>query len=195
MFDRRTFFIREHVGMLKLKDTYDILDPETQAQLGTAKEITPGWTLALGFLLNKQMLPKVIAIMQEGQEAPLLTLRRGFTFLRSKVWIEKTDGQRIGYFKSKIFSLGGGFLIYDMDNKQIADIKGDWKGWNFKFLDMDKKEIGLVTKKWAGIGKELFTSADNYLISIEDLGDKQAAYGALLLAAGIAIDTVYKEKG
>ena len=25
MFDRRTFFIREHVGMMKLKNTYDIL--------------------------------------------------------------------------------------------------------------------------------------------------------------------------
>ncbi len=195
MFDRRTFFIREHVGMMKLKNTYDILDPENQAPLGIAKETTPGWVIALRFLLNKGMLPIVVVISASENETPLLTLSRGFTFLRSKVWIEKKDGQRIGYFKSKLFSLGGGFLIYDMQDQQIADIKGDWKGWNFRFLNAEGKEIGLVTKKWAGIGKEMFTSADNYLISIEDLGDKQAAYGALLLAAGIAIDTVFKEKG
>ena len=30
MLSRKTFFIREHVGFLKLSDTYDILDPETQ---------------------------------------------------------------------------------------------------------------------------------------------------------------------
>jgi len=195
MFDRRTFFIREQVGMMKLKDTYDILDPENQAPLGIAKETTPGWVIALRFLINKSMLPIVVIICSHENETPLLTLRRGFTFLRSKVWIEKKDGQRIGYFKSKLFSLGGGFLIYDMQDEKIADIKGDWKGWNFRFLNAEGKEIGLVTKKWAGIGKELFTSADNYLISIENLGDKQAAYGALLLAAGIAIDTVFKEKG
>jgi uncharacterized protein YxjI len=194
MFDRRTFFIREHVGMLKLKNTYDILNPENQASLGIAKEITPGWVIALRLLLSKSMLPIAVAIYASESEAPLLTLKRGFTFLRSKVWIEKNDGQRIGYFKSKLFSFGGGFYVYDMQDQQIADIKGDWKGWNFRFINAEGKEIGLVTKKWSGMGKELFTSADNYLISIEDLGDKQAAYGALLLAAGIAIDTVFKEK-
>lgn len=195
MFDRRTFFIREHVGLLKLKDAYDILDPETKAPLGIAKEVTPGWALAMRFLLNKQMLPVVVAITAQDATKPLLTLRRGFTVLRAKVWIEDANGQRIGYFKSKLFSLGGGFMIYDLKDAKVAEIKGDWKGWNFRFLDSDGKEIGLVTKKWAGIGKELFTSADNYLISLNDLGDKQAAYGALLLAAGIAIDTVYKERG
>lgn len=195
MFDRRAFFIREHVGVMKIKDTYDILDPENQQPLGIAKETTAGWILALRFLLNKSMLPLTVIICAGESEKPLLTLSRGFTFLRSKVWIANAEGNRIGYFKSKLFSLGGGFLIYDMQDTKVADIKGDWKGWNFRFLNADGQEIGLVTKKWGGIGKELFTSADNYLISISDLGAQQAAYGALLLAAGIAIDTVFKEKG
>lgn len=195
MFDRRAFFIREHVGMLKMKDTYDILDPENQQPLGIAKETTAGWILALRFLINKSMLPLSVVISAGDSDKPLLTLTRGFTFLRSKVWIGNAEGQRIGYFKSKLFSIGGGFLIYDMQDTKVADIKGDWKGWNFRFLNAEGKEIGLVTKKWAGIGKEMFTSADNYLISISDLGAQQAAYGALLLAAGIAIDTVFKEKG
>lgn len=195
MFDRRAFFIREHVGMMKIKDTYDILDPENQQALGIAKETTAGWILALRFLLNKSMLPLTVVICAGESEKPLLSLSRGFTFLRSKVWIANAEGNRIGYFKSKLFSLGGGFLIYDMQDAKVADIKGDWKGWNFRFLNADGQEIGLVTKKWGGIGKELFTSADNYLISINDLGAQQAAYGALLLAAGIAIDTVFKEKG
>lgn len=196
MFDRRAFFIREHVGLLKLKDTYDILDPETQAPLGTAKETTSGWIVALRFLINKGMLPMSVSIYaQDRDDRPLLTLTRGFTLLRSKVWIVNATGERIGYFKSKLFSFGGGFLVYDMHDTKVADIKGDWKGWNFRFLNAEGREMGLVTKKWAGIGKELFTSADNYLISINDLGKDQAAYGALLLAAGIAIDTVFKEKG
>jgi uncharacterized protein YxjI len=194
MLNRRTFFIREHVGLMKFKDTYDILDPETQAQLGTAKETTPGWILLLRFLLNKSMLPLVISINAIDSDQPVLTMRRGFTFLRSKVWIESSNGEKLGYFKSKLFSIGGGFWVYDMKDTKVAEIKGDWKGWNFRFLDDSGKELGLVTKKWGGIGKELFTSADNYLISINDLGKDQAAYGSLLLAAGIAIDTVFKER-
>jgi uncharacterized protein YxjI len=72
-------------------------------------------------------------------------------------------------------------------------VKGDWKGWNFKFLTSAGREIGTVTKKWAGLGKELFTSADNYVISISDPSMAGPAASALLLAAGIAIDIVFKE--
>ncbi len=73
-------------------------------------------------------------------------------------------------------------------------MKGDWKGWNFKILDDEGKELGQVTKKWAGLGKEFFTSADTYMIAINPGKEGTRAVMALLLAAGIAIDTVYKEK-
>jgi hypothetical protein len=38
LLDRTNFFIKEHVGVLKLSDTYDIIDPDTQQQLGVAQE-------------------------------------------------------------------------------------------------------------------------------------------------------------
>ncbi len=102
-----------------------------------------------------------------------------------------TDGQVLGWFKSKLFSFGGAFYVHDAAGNQIAMVKGDWKGWNFRFLDSTNNEIGTVTKKWSGIGKELFTTADNYVISL----NQQPAPGiaVLLLAAGLAIDIVYKE--
>ena len=68
-------------------------------------------------------------------------------------------------------------------------MKGDWKGWNFKFLDSAGQEMVVVTKKWAGLGKELFTSADDYIVEIKE----GTANNALLLAAAIAIDTGFKE--
>ena len=110
--------------------------------------------------------------------------------------IVEADGDRqIGYFKSKLFSIGGGFWMYDTNDVKIAEVKGDWKGWNFKFLDLTGKEIGTVTKKWAGLGKEMFTSADNYMIALTDPTKQDPGAKALLLAAGIAIDTIFKEKG
>jgi uncharacterized protein YxjI len=106
------------------------------------------------------------------------------------------DGDsEVGYFKAKFFSLGGGFWVYDSKRVKVAEIKGDWRGWNFKLLDVSGKEIGLVTKKWAGLGKEMLTSADNYMVSLSGVTDgANLGEKALLLAACIAIDTVYKEK-
>jgi hypothetical protein len=76
----------------------------------------------------------------------------------------------------------------------VAQVKGDWKGWNFQLLDANGGELGVITKKWAGIGRELFTSADNYMISLSDATGIHAGNVVLLLAAGLAIDVVFKEK-
>jgi uncharacterized protein YxjI len=191
MLDRKTFFIKERVGLLKFADTYDILDPESREPIGIAREKPGALIHLLRMLVNKQLLPTRVDIHDDENRPPLLSITRGVTLLRSKIKIINAGGEMIGYFKSKIFSLGGGFHVYDKNDNRIAEVSGDWKGWNFRMKTPEGKEIGTVTKKWAGIGKELFTSADNYMISIAD--DAPMA-GGLLLAAGLAIDTVYKEK-
>jgi uncharacterized protein YxjI len=193
LLERSTYFIKEHVGLLKLTDTYDILDPASGQQIGVAKEEPPIWAKWLRLAINKQLMPTAINIYEIEGQPPVVSVHRGFTFLRSKVDVI-AGGRKLGYFKSKLLSLGGGFLVFDHTDQQVAEVKGDWKGWNFRFLNKSGREIGTVTKKWAGLGKELFTSADNYIISITDPGMAGADTSALLLAAGLAIDVVYKEK-
>jgi len=196
MLDKKAYFIRERVGFLKLVDTYDILDPQTQSQLGIAKE-KPGWLFQiLRLLVNKQLLPTKVFVYQgdnpEDESNLLFSIRRGFTLFRSKVNILGKDGTVIGFLKSKVFTLGGAFRVFDASGNEVALVKGDWKGWNFRFLDKAENEIGTITKKWAGIGKELFTSADNYIIALND--EPAPAKAMLLLAAGLAVDTVFKER-
>lgn len=196
MLDRTTFFIRERVGLLKLADTYDILDPETQTQLGIAKEKPGGLVHVLRFLVNKTLLPTKVFVYEgsnpEDESMLVFSIQRGFTLFRPKVNILDKTGRVVGWFKSKLFSLGGAFRVFDATGNEVALVKGDWKGWNFRFLDKSEKEIGNITKKWAGIGKELFTSADNYIIN---LGQQSAPEKAILfLAAGLAVDIVFKER-
>jgi uncharacterized protein YxjI len=194
--DRKTYFIREHVGLLKLANTYDILDPETKAQLGIAKE-KPGTLIhILRFLVNKQLLPTTIFVYEgsdpDDESKQLFNIHRGVALFRSKINICGRDGKILGWLQSKVFSLGGAFRVFDAAGSEVALVKGDWKGWNFRLLDKSEKELGTVTKKWAGIGKELFTTADNYIISLN--AEPSPAMAILLLAAGLAVDTVYKEK-
>lgn len=195
MLNRKTYFIREHVGFMKLSDTYDILDPETQAQLGIAKE-KPGTLIhVLRFLVNKHFLPTKVFVYEgadhEDESRLLFSIQRGFTLLRSRVDIFDRHGMVIGHLKSKAFSIGGAFYVFDASDNEVAFVKGDWKGWNFRFLDKQENETGTITKKWAGIGKELFTSSDNYIIALNQ--EPTPANAILLLAAGLAVDTIYKE--
>lgn len=192
LFSRKRFFIKERVAVLKLTDTYDILDPETQTPIGVAKDEPAAVWKFLRLLLKKHVLPTTINLYESESLPPVLSLVKKPGFFRTSVGVEM-NGRSLGLFRSKFFSLGGGFFIFDSQGQQMGEVKGDWKGWNFRLLDNGGRELGVVTKKWAGIGKELFTSADNYMISLGE-GAMNPDTIALLMAAGLAIDVVFKER-
>lgn len=194
MFDRRQFMVKERVGFLKLTDTYDIFDLDSAAQLGIAQESVGPLIKVLRLLINKRLLPTSIEVRRADGGPALLTIKRGVGFLRTPVQVLDETGRQIGSFKSKVFSLGGGFDVFDATGGKIAEIKGDWKGWNFTLRGPQGEELGKVTKKWGGIGKELFTTADNYAIALNEQAGRSPESVAMLLAAGLAVDTVYKEK-
>lgn len=193
MLEMDTYLIKEQAGLFKLADTYDIFDPETNEQVGVAREEPPGWSKPLRFLISKKLLPTTINIYEQGSNRPLFNIKRGVTLFRSRVDIHDSKDRLIGYFKSKILSIGGGFYVYDHKDRQFAEVKGDWKGWNFKFVTGDGEELGTVAKKWAGLAKELFTSADNYIIALNPSAERAEDDSMLLLAAGLAVDIIYKE--
>lgn len=194
MFNYRSYAVKEHVGVFKLTDHFDIMDAETGRQVGVATEEVGGLTHVLRLVISKQVLPTTV-VFREADDLPvLLTLKRGFTLLRHKVSVIDQNGTEIGCFKSKLFSFGGGFNMYDAADKLVAEVKGNWKGFNFQFLTPEGRVLGTVDKQWGGVMKEMFTSADTYHIKLaEDIGTNPAM-AALLLAAGIAIDVVFKEK-
>lgn len=196
MLNRTSYFIREHVGFMKLSDTYDILDPASHEQLGIAKEKPGALIHVLRFLINKQLLPTKVYVYEganhENESNLLFSIQRGVSLFRSKVNICDGQGKVVGWFRSKAFLMCVAFRVFDSSGNEVAMVQGDWKGWHFRFLDNSGTEIGTVTKKWAGIGKELFTSADNYIVSLHQ--EPAPAKALLLLAAGLAVDTVYKEK-
>ena len=190
MFDRKAFLVKERVGFLKLSDTYDIFDPSTGAQIGIAREQVGPLLHVLRLLINKRLLPTVVEVRESEAGPVVLTIRRS---AMSQVTVQGRTGGELGRFKGKLFALRAGFRVFDRSERQVAEIKGDWKGWNFRFLNADGTEIGKVTKQWAGLGKELFTSADNYMIALDERLPMAPDAAALLLAAGLAIDTVYNE--
>ena len=193
MLDRNLYLIKEHARLMKLVDRYDIFDPQTGEQIGIVKDEPSSFLKYLRLFMKKRNLPTTVNVYENEDAAPVFSIRKHMPIIRSKVQVIDGNDMPIGYFKSKILTIGGGFNVFDMQDNKIANIKGDWKGWNFKFLDPSGAEIGTVTKKWAGIGKELFTTADTYMISIDETKSDHKT-NMMLLAAGLAIDIVFKER-
>ena len=190
--NRNLFVVKEHAGLFKASSNFDVFDPETGEIILQCREPTLGWiTKVLRFTKYKRMTPFSVHITTPTGE-PVLHVSRGISLFLSNVQAYDEMGEFIGSFKQKLFSLGGKFSVLNERHEPVCELKGKWTGWDFQFHS-NGEELARVTKKWAGIGKELFTSADNYVLEISDHVPPSSAVRKLILAAVMTIDLVLKE--
>jgi uncharacterized protein YxjI len=110
----------------------------------------------------------------------------------SKISLFDENGKQIAKIHQKFKLLKAEFKILGVSDAEIGKILGDWKAWDFTITDNRDTEIGLITKKWAGIAKELFTSADKYVVSIKpELADDIKR--KTVIASAIVVDMILKE--
>ena len=189
---RNQFFVKEHAGLFKASNNYDIFDPATKQKILECREPNLGifWKL-LRFTDSKRMTPFNIEI-RTPEGAKVLSIRRGISLFLSKVDVLDENDRVVGHFKQKFFSIGGKFDVLDSEGKPVCTLKGKWTGWDFRFLRGDT-ELASVSKKWAGLGKEMFTTADNYMLSINSAVGASDGSRILIVAAVMCIDMVLKE--
>jgi uncharacterized protein YxjI len=191
--NKNLYFIKEKVGMFKAANSYDILDPETSQILMTSTEPNLGFfTKMFRFTKYKSMTAFNVVVATTSNQN-VLNLKRGVTIFRSEVQVFDDKDRQIGTFKQKLWSMGGKFEVYDMQQKQVCLVEGKWTGWDFKFT-RNNQEIAIVTKKWAGLGKELFTTADNYILEIKENVAPEDTIRQFIMAAVLCIDMVLKER-
>jgi uncharacterized protein YxjI len=190
--NKNHFFVKEHVGMFKAANNYDIYDPQTQDIIIECREHSLGFfTKILRFTDYKRMTPFNITLSTPSGEQ-ILRVSRCVSFFLSKVSVFDEQDKLIGGFKQQLFSIGGKFNVLDASDRVLCTLKGKWTSWEFRFAD-DRQEYALVSKKWAGLGKEMFTSADNYMLEIFDTVPADSVLRKLILAAVMCIDMVLKE--
>ncbi|MFL5730740.1 MAG: phospholipid scramblase-related protein [Cytophagaceae bacterium] len=185
------FLVKEHVGLFKASNNYDIHDPATGKVLMECRENIGFFTKIFRFTDYKRMTPfNIIVTTPEGKQ--VVRVSRGISIFLSKVDVFDENDQRVGGFKQKFLSIGGAFNVLDKTDNVVCTLKGNWVGWDFKFM-AGNDEFAQVTKEWGGIGKELFTSADNYVLKISDKVPAGSPIRELILAAVLCIDMVLKE--
>jgi len=189
---RNVFLVKEHVGMFKAANNFDIYDPQTGDIIMECREDRLGtFTRLLRFTDYKRMTPFDVQVRTpDGQQ--VVRVKRGISIFLSKVDVLDDQDRVIGGFQQKFFSIGGAFNVLGASGETVCALKGKWTGWDFRFM-AGETELAHVSKKWAGIGKELFTSADNYVLEISDAVPPDNPARQLILAAVMCIDMVLKE--
>lgn len=186
------FLVKEHVGLFKAASNYDIFDPQSGNLLMTCREENLGpVTKLLRFTDYKRMTP-FESIVRDPNGQQVLRVHRGWTLFLSKVYVRDDQDQIVGGFKQKFFSIGGAFRVLDAQDREVCFLRGKWTGWEFSF-EYEGVQLAKVSKKWAGLGKELLTSADNYILQIADTVPPEHPVRQLILGSVLCIDLVLKD--
>jgi uncharacterized protein YxjI len=192
VFSQNLFFVKEHTGIFKAANNFDIYHPESNQIVIECREPNLGlFTKILRFSDYKRMTPFHLEL-RTPEGAKLMTVRRGVSFFVSEVEVLDEHDKLIGKFRQRFFSIGGKFDVMDAQERQVCTLQGKWTGWDFRFVQ-GEREMAAVSKKWAGLGKELFTSADNYMLSIGAAVPANDPVRLLIVAAVMCIDMVLKE--
>lgn len=188
-FEGTHYFIDEKVTPLRFANEYKVYDA-TGISLGRIVQHVSPLHKVLRLFLKKQFFPFTFRLIDNHQKT-LVTIHRGWTFWMSNIEVLDGEGERLGTITQKFRFLNSRFKIF-RDRRKVAEINGDWKGWNFTIIDKEHMPIGTINKQWNGIAKELFTTADKYHVAINaDYADQRSKM--LIVAAAVTIDMVLKE--
>lgn len=189
--NRNVYLIKEQVGFMKASNAYDVFDPETGEQFLQCREERLGFfTKMFRFTKYRQQTPFDVQVRTTAGE-PVLTVKRGVSFFLSKIDVLDENQQRLGGFKQK-FSLKGSFSVLSASDQPLCELQGSWLKREFRFM-AGENELAKVTQKWAGTMKELFTSADTYVLQVSPEVPPDHSLRQLILGAVMCIDMVYNE--
>jgi uncharacterized protein YxjI len=193
IFSRHAYFIKEHTGIFKAANNYDVFDADSGEPLLECREEDLGiFTKILRFTGFKTLTPFDSTVRTLGGRR-VMSIRRGVSFILSDIAVFDENKQLIGMFKQRFTLIRKKFDLVAPNGDVICELKGNWTSWGFKFMDGDH-ELASIHKRWAGLAKELFTTADNYVLEIYPEVPQEYYIRALMVAAVLCVDFAFKER-
>jgi len=175
----------------EVKNTYEVFDEQGSAVL-RVREQGSGFLSLLKRLFLGPMRPfhVIVSDVASGQE--LLTLYRPFRFIFHRLDVSAQDGQVLGAIQKKWSWIRRIYAVHDERDQPAAELFGPvFKPWTFEIRERERK-VGLIQKRWSGLGKEMFTDADNFGVDLSGIRDGRLK--VLAFAAIVLIDIVHFER-
>lgn len=192
LLSQNAFLIEEQATPLRAEYAFDVRTPDGRELLATCREPPLGrLRRILRFSTFGRTTPFDLRATTPSGQA-VVRLARGVPVTYSRVRVFDGDGMLIGSLRQRAFSLRGAFDVLDATDRPLCRLQGRATGSEFALLTPDAVQLARITKSWAGLGKELLTSADHYLLEVDDVAPPDPVLRQLILAAAIGIGLIVK---
>jgi uncharacterized protein YxjI len=196
---RKRFMIKQPLFSLWGYKT-NLVDPDdTNQQIGIAAERF-SWAFAALKTIGpvRSWLPTLVEV-RESRDGPILfTVRKvgnPFSFWKT-LQIYDDQNELLGSFKTKLFSILGGFHIYDADGEEVAEVKGKLGMKTppvLQFVSKDGRELGKVVSQVhdsVAKGKKslVVMGTPGIIAEVSDEMNDQPRVKVLVLATALSVD-------
>ncbi|GAB3747244.1 LURP-one-related/scramblase family protein [Nocardiopsis nanhaiensis] len=123
---------------------------------------------------------------------PLMSLDKPWDRGRPYIYVTGPHGEPYGSIVQDRSFMGSRFRLNDPRGHTIAEIRGDWNGWDFSIKDHAGIEIARISKEHPGLTGGFFTTDDRY--ALEFAYDLPWPLRRLVIGAAITIDVLLHER-
>ena len=188
---RDTFVINQKAKLFELRNQFAVFD-ETGQPLGTVEQVNRSAFAVFARVVSDLdvMLPMTLEFRDTAGQ-PLLTMHK--PWFRWGCVVSRPDGAVMGRVTKEIRLGKARFALHGPAGERLGSVLAqNWRAKDFSIRDGDDVEVARITKKWAGMAREIFTDADNYVVTLQPgLPDPLRS---LAIGTALAVDTVMKNK-
>ncbi len=191
LFTERVLVVQQKPKLVELTNEYAVSDVSGRS-LGSVVEVGQSWLRKAVRLVSEldQFFSHRLEVRDE-QGVAHLVLVRPPKFLRSRMVVERPDGEAVGELaQENVFGKIRFALL--AEGRQVGSLNAqNWRAWDFRVLDASGTEVARVTKTFEGLARALFTTADNYVVEIAR--PLEEPLRSLVVAAALTVDTALKQ--
>ncbi len=158
---------------------WDIIDPETHQQVGVLRAQKPSG----GFFgsWNPRLEARAVP-----EDALVFSLCWQLRLWRAPLQVWGPDGEPLGSFKPKWFSMNGGYWVYDGRRRLFGQVRADWTDYEFRLLNAAGEEVGTASRKLVGLKRAFLYNERDFLVTAGEGIANQPDTKRLLLASALA---------
>lgn len=192
LLQRDVLVINQKAKLIEVTNEYKILD-ETGNQVGLIRE--EGQSTAkklLRFVSNLDQFMTHRLGVYDASGTKVLEMLRPRKIMKSTVQITDGAGREAGRIVQQNVLGKKRFALEGASGETLGSINAEnWRAWDYSIQDPSGTEVGRITKKWAGILKEGFTTADNYVFQVT--GTVSPELRLVMLASAAGVDLALKQ--
>ncbi|NNE74029.1 MAG: DUF2510 domain-containing protein [Acidimicrobiales bacterium] len=191
LFTEPVLVVNQKAKLIEIHNEYAVFD-QHGSQVAAVRQVGQSAAKKVLRVLTSldQFMTHSLQIVDMGGNV-LLTVTRPAKFFKSTVEVGGPHGETIGrVVQQNMF--GKIRFAFEVDGETIGSMHAEnWRAWNFSLQDRSGTEVARITKTWEGLAKTLFTTADNYVLQIDQ--PVAGPLRTLVVASALVVDTALKQ--